>query len=126
MSVDPERDHAVHTFERPRIVGAWSSECGVDVDLVEVTDGAFVFLKMAFGTEADSASVAPEGSLEVVDVDVQPQLGRLGEHLLANPANRFTVFIDLEDFLTVGNGGSFLLSFPFSGSGAGGGVSFLR
>ena len=50
-------------------------------DLVEVGDGSLVLLQVALGPEGDGARVAPEWTLEVVDVDVQPQLRRFGKHL---------------------------------------------
>ena len=43
-----------------------------------------------------------------MDVHVQPQLGGLGKHFLADPTNRFSFFIYLKDFLGFVDLGSFL------------------
>jgi hypothetical protein len=95
----PEGNHAVAALEGARVVCGRRAESGVDVDFVEVAHGALVLLQMALGTEADGARVAAEGPLEVVDVDVKPQLGGLGEDLLADPAHGLTLLVYLKDFL---------------------------
>lgn len=81
VAVDAEGDHAVGALERSRILRARRAERQIHVDLVEVRDGSFVLLQMAFGAEADGARLAPERPLKVMDVDVQPQLRRFRKNL---------------------------------------------
>ena len=87
MTVNPEGDHAVSALKWPGIIRGRGSECSVDVDLVEMTHGPLVFLQMALCSKADSACITSEGPLEVMNVDVEPQLRGLGEHFLADPAH---------------------------------------
>ena len=70
---------------------------------VEVGDGSLVLLEVALGAEGDGAGVAAEGALEVVDVDVEPQLRRFGKHLqrfiriaIQPLANFFRLFVSNE------------------------------
>jgi hypothetical protein len=58
-----------------------------------------VLLQVAFRAKAHRAGVAAKRALEVVDVDVEAQLGRLAEDLLADAAHGFALFVDLEDLL---------------------------
>ena len=101
MPVNPERDHAVSTFEGPRVVCGRSPECGIDVDLVEVSHGSLVFLQMSLCSETDSTCITSEGPLEIMNVDVEPQLRGLREYFLADPAHRLAVLISLEYFLRI-------------------------
>ena len=63
---------------------------------------------MAFCSEADGTTLASEWSLKVMNIHVEPQLRRFGENLLADPADRLAVLIDLEYFLRVGDDGALL------------------
>ena len=101
MTVNPERDHTVSALEGSRIVCGRSSECSVDVDLVKVAHGPLVLLQMALCSEADSACIASEGPLKVMNVDVEPQLRGLREHFLADPAYRLAVLVCLENLLRI-------------------------
>jgi hypothetical protein len=58
-----------------------------------------VLLQVALRAKAHRARVTAKRALEVVDVDVQAQLGRLAEDLLANAAHGFALFVDLENLL---------------------------
>ena len=91
VAVNAEGNHAIRALERARILRRRRSERQVHVDFVEVGDGTLVLLQMALCAEAYGTSLAPEWPLEVVDVDVQPQLRRLGEHFVADAARRFAV-----------------------------------
>ena len=52
-----------------------------------MADGAFVLLQVALGAETDRTRLAPEWPLKVMDVHMEPQLGGLRKHFLADPTN---------------------------------------
>lgn len=91
VAVDAEGDHAIGTLERARILRTGRSESQIHVDFVEMGDGSLVFLQVTFGAERNGACLAPERPLEVVDVDVQPQLRRFRKDFVADAARRFPV-----------------------------------
>jgi len=96
VTVDPEGDHAVGAFERPRVLRRRRPERQIHIHLVEVGDGSFVFLEVALCPEGNGACVAAEGPLEVVDVDVEAELRRFGKYLAANAAGGFAVIRQFE------------------------------
>ena len=49
-----------------------------------MADGAFVLLQVALGAETDRTRLAPEWPLKVMDVHMEPQLGGLRKHFLAD------------------------------------------
>ena len=51
---------------------------------------------MTFGAEAHGTGVTTERPLKVVNVDVEPELGGLAEHLAADAAHALAVLVDLE------------------------------
>jgi hypothetical protein len=102
MSVNSKRDYAIDAFERSRVRSRWGAKRRVDVDLVEVSDRPFVLLKVAFGAKGDSARVASERSLKIMDVDVESQLSGLGKNFVANSAFRFSVCVRLKYFCLLG------------------------
>ena len=93
VTVNPEGNHAVSALKWPGVISGGSPKCGVDVDFVEVTHRPLVFLQMALGAEAHRTGVTTERALKVVDVDVEPELGRLAEHLAADTAHTLTVLV---------------------------------
>ena len=64
-----------------------------------MADRALVLLQVALGAEADGAGVAAERPFKVVDVDVETQLGRLGEDLLTDAAHGLSLLVSLKDLL---------------------------
>ena len=58
-----------------------------------------VLQEVALGAEGHGAVLAAEWPLHVVDVDVEPQLRSLREHLLANAALRLPIGPRLDDVL---------------------------
>ena len=98
-NVLPEGYHTVAALEGPRIIRRRRAKRGVDVDLVEMADRALVLLQVALGAEADGAGVAAERPFKVVDVDVEAQLGRLGEDLLTDDAHGLSLLVSLKDLL---------------------------
>ena len=67
-----------------------------------------MFLKMSFCSETDCASIASEGPLEIMNVDMKPQLRGLRENFLANSAHRLAVLVSLKYFLSIGYCGALL------------------
>ena len=61
-----------------------------------MSDGPLVFLQMALGAEAHGTGVTTERPLKVVDVDVEPELGGLAEHLAADAAHALPVLVHLQ------------------------------
>ena len=101
MTLDPEGDLTVDAFEGPGVRGCGCSEGRVDVDLVEVADGAFVLLELSLGPEGDRPQLSPEGPLKVVNVDMKPQLRRFREDLAADAAHRLAFVVHLKDLVRV-------------------------
>ena len=99
MAVNSEPNEAVPALEGPRVGRGRCPECLVDVNLVEVARRPLVLQKVALGAEGHRAVLAAEGSLHVVDVDVEPQLRRLREDLFADSALRLPVGPRLDDVL---------------------------
>ena len=58
---------------------------------------------MSLCSEADSTALTSEGSLKVMNIHVESQLGGLRENLLTDPTHRLAVLVNLEYFLRVGD-----------------------
>lgn len=87
VAVDAERDVAVGAAEGARVERRGGAERGGHGHLVVVRAGALVLLQVAARAEAHGARAAAEGPLHVVDVEVQAQLRRLRERLVAEVAH---------------------------------------
>lgn len=105
VSVYPERYLTVCTLERPRVAGGRRAKrrshadlqvsrdicvacmCSLErrtVYLIVMGNRSLVLRQVTLGSEGDGAALASEWPLKVMNVDMQPQLTRLAEHLVAN------------------------------------------